>query len=64
MSLVLVDDEVLHILFIVLDNLTGIFHQFNPFGRIGVLGSTQLLTDVSKGKGHPATGRGGPRGSG
>jgi len=41
-----------------------------PVSIIGIfpstlsMGSTQLLLEMSKDKGHPATGRGGPRGSG
>jgi hypothetical protein len=41
-----------------------IFQCHNSSGHNMALGSTRPPTEMSKDKGHPATGRGGPRGSG
>jgi len=37
-------------------DVTGILHRLNPSGRTMALGSTQPLTEMSKGKVHPCTG--------
>jgi hypothetical protein len=44
------------------DGVIRIFHLNNPSGRTMALGSTQPLTKMSKGNGHPITGHQQPRG--
>jgi hypothetical protein len=46
------------------DGVIGIFHWLNPPGCTMALGSTQPLTEMSKGKGQvlPRTGHEGPEG--
>jgi hypothetical protein len=46
------------------NGVIGIFYCHNPSGRTMALGSTQPLTEMSKGKGkcHPITDHQGPRG--
>jgi hypothetical protein len=44
------------------DGVIGMFHWYNHSGRTMTLGSTQPLTEMSKGKCHSITGHHGPRG--